>query len=182
MLPHCTPKLRRLVLFLTYTGARISEALRVNWEDDVSLDRQTVTLRRTKNGKPRTVHLPAPLLDELTAVPQDDRRGKLFDWSARKAVYGPLKRACKRAGVNYLPPHQQGRHTYATWLRKYAGLDLIGLKEAGGWDTLSMVSRYAHVVPAESAKAADQMPDVRSLVHDGEGDDGAKPLAKENDT
>lgn len=62
----------------------------------------------------------------------------------------------------YLPPHQQGRHTYATWLRVYAGMDLIGLKEAGGWQTLSSVERYAHVVPNEAAKAADRLPAVHS--------------------
>ena len=162
LLPHCTPKLRRLVVFLTYTGARISEALRIDWEADVSLDRRTVILRRTKNGNPRTVQLPPPLLAELVAVPPEERKGKLFDWAARKAVYGPLKRACKRAKVEYLPPHQQGRHTFATWLRTYAGLDLIGLKEAGGWESLSSVERYAHVVPNESAKAVDRLPPVQS--------------------
>ncbi len=70
LLPHCTPKLRRLIIFLTYTGARVSEALRVDWEADVALDRRSVILRRTKNGKPRTVHLPDPLLGELMAVPE----------------------------------------------------------------------------------------------------------------
>ena len=162
LLPHCTPKLRRLVVFLTYTGARISEALRIDWEADVALDRRMVILRRTKNGKPRTVRLPAPLLTELAAVPEEERHGKLFDWAARKAVYGPLKRACKRAGVEYLPPHQQGRHTFATWMRTYAGLDLIGLKEAGGWESLSSVERYAHVVPNELAKAVDRLPVVQN--------------------
>ena len=161
LLPHCTPKLRRLVVFLTYTGARVSEALRVDWEADVALDRRSVILRRTKNGKPRTVHLPDPLLGELVAVPEGARTGKLFEWKARGAVYGPLRRACKRAGVEYLPPHQQGRHTYATWLRTYAGLDLVGLKEAGGWESLSSVERYAHVVPNEAAKAADRLPSVQ---------------------
>jgi integrase len=62
--------------------------------------------------------------------------------------------------VGCLPPHQQGRHTYATWLRTYAGVDLIGLKEAGGWESLSSVERYAHLVPNESSKAADRLPDV----------------------
>ena len=123
LLPHCSPKLRRLVIFLTYTGARISEALRVDWEADVYLSRRSVILRRTKNGKPRTVHLPAPLLFELAEVPEAERVGKLFDWAARAAVYKPLRRACRLAGVEYLPPHQQGRHTYATWLRTYAGLE-----------------------------------------------------------
>jgi integrase len=69
------------------------------------------------------------------------------------------------AGVEYLPPHQQRRHTFATWLRTYAGLDLIGLKEAGGWESLSSVERYAHVVPNESAKAVDRLPPVQSEVH-----------------
>ena len=161
LLPHCTPKLRRLVIFLTYTGARISEALRVQWEGDVALARRSVILRRTKNGKPRTLHLPDPLLAELEAVPEAKRTGKLFAWNARSAVYGPLRRACKRAEVEYLPPHQQGRHTYATWMRTYAGMDLVGLKEAGGWESLSSVERYAHVVPNESAKAADRLPGVQ---------------------
>jgi integrase len=161
LLDHCSPKLRRLVVFLTYTGARISEALRVRWETDVALDRRTVILRRTKNGKPRTVHLPDPLLAELASVAEGQRRGKVFDWAARKAVYGPLQRACKKAGVEYLPPHQQGRHTYATWMRTYAGLDLIGLKEAGGWQTLASVERYAHVTANEAAKAADRLPAVQ---------------------
>jgi len=162
LLPHCTPRLRRLVVFLTYTGARISEALRINWENDVSLDRRTVILRRTKNGNPRTVRLPPPLLAELVAVPPDERQGRLFGWETRWAVYDPLRAACDSAGVEYLPPHQQGRHTFATWLRTYAGLDLIGLKEAGGWETLSSVERYAHVVPNESAKAVDRLPPVQS--------------------
>ena len=165
LLPYCTPKLRRLVVFLTYTGARISEALRVDWKADVALDRRTVILRRTKNGKPRTIHLPDPLLVELEAVAVEERHGKLFDWAARRAVYGPLKRACAKAGVEYLPPHQQGRHPFATWMRTYAGLDLIGLKEAGGWETLSSVERYAHVVPNEAAKAADRLPAVQFPVH-----------------
>jgi hypothetical protein len=42
-------------------------------------------------------------------------------------------------------------------VRTYAGLNLIGLKEAGGWESLSSVERYAHVVPNESAKAADRL-------------------------
>jgi integrase len=161
LLPHCSPKLRRLVVFLTYTGARISEALRIDWDEDVSLSRRSVILRLTKNGKPRTVHVPDPLLAELAAVPQAARKGKVFNWAARSAVYKPLRRACKLAGVEYLPPHQQGRHTYATWLRTYAGLDLVGLKEAGGWESLSSVERYAHVTPNEAAKAADRLPAVQ---------------------
>ena len=46
-------------------------------------------------------------------------------------------------------------------MRIYAGMDLVGLKEAGDWVSLSSVERYAHVVPNESAKAADRLPGVQ---------------------
>jgi hypothetical protein len=36
-----------------------------------------------------------------------------------------------------------------------------GLKEAGGWESLSSVECYAHVVPNEAAKAADRLPKVQ---------------------
>jgi integrase len=38
------------------------------------------------------------------------------------------------------------RHTFASRLAM-AGVDLLVIKELGGWKTLSMVSRYAHLAP-----------------------------------
>lgn len=162
LLKHCKPRERRLLIFLTYTGARLSEVLRVDWDKDIRLAERTVVLRRTKNGEMRTVHVPDPLLIELAAVPEANRFGPLFDYTDKTRVYAPLRRACAKAGVDYLPPHQQGRHTYATWLRTYGGLDLVGLKEAGGWKSIASVARYAHVTPNEAARAPDRMPSVQS--------------------
>jgi integrase len=160
LLPHCSPKLRRLVVFLAYTGARISECLRLDWDRDISLVERTARLRRTKT-KPRTVHLPDPVLVELAGVPEAERHGQVFKWHARHAVYKPLKRACRLAGVEYLPTHQQGRHTFASWLRIYAKRDLKGVMEDGGWENIQSVIRYAHVVPGETADAVDRLPAVK---------------------
>jgi hypothetical protein len=49
-------------------------------------------------------------------------------------------------------------------MRTYAGLDLIGLKEAGGWESLSSVERYAHVAPNEAAKASSKLLAVHQPV------------------
>jgi integrase len=162
LLPYCSAKLRRLVVFLPYTGARISECLRVDWERDIDLFRRTVTLRRTKNGKPRTVHLADPVLIELTKVLEADRKGQVFKWKKRGAVYKPLKRACEKAGVDYLPTHQQGRHTFAAWLRIDGKRDLVGLKADGGWDSIQSVMRYEHLVPGESADAVNRLPHIQN--------------------
>lgn len=127
----------------------------------MALNRRAATLRRTKNGKPRTLHLPDPVLIALSEVPPSERKGKVFQWNARRAVYGPLKRACAKAGVEYLPPHQQGRHTFASWLRIYWKRDLRGLMADGGWESVQSVMRYAHLDVGKTARAVDQLPSVR---------------------
>lgn len=161
LLAVCSPQMRRFVMVIVYTGARLSEALRLNWDTDVDLDRRMLTLGRTKNGDPRTVHIPEPLLAELSSVPKKERTGPLFHWSDKCHVHKPLRTACKRAGVPYLSPHKLGRHTYATWLRRYANRDLRGLMEDGGWKSINSVVRYAHVVPGETAIAVEKLPSVQ---------------------
>jgi integrase len=159
LLPHCSPQMRRFLLIGAYTGARLSEILRLEWERDVNLAMRTITFQRTKNGDMRTVHIPLPLFMELAEVPE--RHGPVFAWTHKQSVYVPLRNACKRAGVEYLPPHQQGRHTYATWMRTYGGLDLVGLKQAGGWKNIQSVVKYAHVAPTEAGLASDKLPSVQ---------------------
>jgi integrase len=162
LLPHCAPKLRRFIMVSAYTGARLSEVLRLDWDRDVSLSERVIMYRRPKNKKLRVVRIADPLLIELATVPESDRHGLMFDWADKRCVYVPLQNACKRAGVDYLPPHQQGRHTFGSWLRIYAKRDLRGIMEDGGWDSVQSVIRYLHVSPGESADAVDQLPSVHS--------------------
>jgi integrase len=86
---------------------------------------------------------------------------------SKSHVRRPLMSACKRAGLEYLTPHQLGRHTYATWLRIYAKRDLKGLQVDGGWDSIASVARYAHVVPGETAIAVDLLPSVQTGAQAG---------------
>lgn len=176
LLAHTSGQLRRFLMMDAYTGARLSEIFRVDWDQDVSLKMRSIVFRRTKNGEMRTVHIPDPLLIELSSVPEAERHGRMFAWTAQRSVYVPLRNACRRAGVEYLPPHQQGRHTYATWMRSYGGLDLIGLKQAGGWKNIQSVLRYAHVTPNEAARASDRLPSVPNPCT--EDADGVKALKR----
>lgn len=161
LLPHCKPKLRRFVMMDTYTGGRLAEILRVDWDKDVFLARRTIMLWVTKT-KQRAVYIPDPLLVELATVPEDKRHGPMFHWRHKTSVHRPLQNACIRAGVEYLPPHQQGRHTYATWMTDYAGLGPKALMEAGGWESVQSVMRYLHVTPGQAARLADKLPSVQN--------------------
>jgi integrase len=52
-------------------------------------------------------------------------------------------KACERAGVPWLRFHDL-RHTWASW-HVQAGTPLPVLQELGGWKSLAMVQRYAHL-------------------------------------
>ena len=115
------PRLYALVVFLVYTGRRIGDATALDWRE-VDLEARTVVIARTKSGSPAAVHLPETALAALANLPK--REGKVFGFASRWSVYKPLRAACEAAGIEYLPPHILGRHTFATWMRRYAGADL----------------------------------------------------------
>ena len=55
------------------------------------------------------------------------------------------KAACERAKISNFRWHDL-RHTWASW-HVQLGTPLYVLKELGGWETLEMVNRYAHLAP-----------------------------------
>jgi integrase len=74
---HASPHLAGVVLFMFATGARISEALRVQW-DDVDLHARTVIIRGTKIGEQRQAHLPPRLVAAIANLPEMPNRPVFF--------------------------------------------------------------------------------------------------------
>lgn len=131
------------ILFSSFSGARASEVCRVMPEDH-DPEKGTIILGFTKNGNPRLAVLPAFVNDVISALPHDDRKAPLFGFPSRYEMYKTLKRAAKAAKVEFLSPHKIGRHTFAArYLRDKNSL--AGLRKAGGWESLSAVSIYAHL-------------------------------------
>ena len=63
LIDACAAHMQPLVTFLLYTGARLSEALYLDWRD-VDLSRRHVSFTDTKNGESRGV----PLHDRVVAA------------------------------------------------------------------------------------------------------------------
>lgn len=149
-----------LLVFLCYTGCRLSEALNLQCAD-VDLTNGEAFVRHTKNGSPRRVYLPAPVVAELGNHPRGiGRAQKVFRWSKCGRLYLLLAECARRAGVN-LPPRSAFhlfRHTYATWMRRFAGADTKSLVATGAWKSEQSASRYAHTVVSEEARLADRLP------------------------
>jgi integrase len=152
--------LRPLLTFLVGTGARMSEAIELDWQD-VDLVGARANFWRTKGGKRRVAHLPPRVVAALANLSHRDgpvfRGPKGQSYVDRERRYGGQIKtawagALRRAGLNpELTPHDL-RHTWASW--HYAlSKDLIRLKEEGGWSSVALVERYAHLLPAGHEEA-----------------------------
>ncbi|EPY6620815.1 site-specific integrase, partial [Shigella flexneri] len=78
------------------------------------------------------------------------------------------KAALRRAGIDDFRFHDL-RHTWASWLVQ-AGVPLSVLQEMGGWESIEMVRRYAHLAPNHLTEHARQIdlilnPSVPNLSH-----------------
>ncbi len=152
-----------LLILLCYTGLRLGEALRLG-TDQLKLDEAFAYVPDTKNGEPRAVFLPPAVIAELRAHPRGiDRPGEtVFRFHKSGYLYSLLRIAAKNAGVK-LPRRQAFhllRHTYGTWMRRYAGLDTRGLVGTGTWKDRKSAERYEHVVVSEEAERAVALPVV----------------------
>jgi len=63
--------------------------------------------------------------------------------------------ALSNAGIEGFRWHDL-RHTWATWAATN-GVSLLELQQLGGWASLEMVQRYAHLLPSHLRSAADQV-------------------------
>lgn len=139
---HASPHMGGLALFMFLTGARISEAIRLRW-DDVSLNAMTALIRQTKTHRERVAHLPRKLVVALGNIPRDNDL-PVFGYAKRGGgTFKAWKLTCERAGIPYRSFHCC-RHGFATALLR-AGVDLLTVAKLGGWQTTRLViETYGH--------------------------------------
>ena len=151
-----------LLRLLCYTGMRLGEALALRWSD-VRLDEGFAYVRETKTGSPRPVFLPEVALQGLRSHHSlRGRNERTFRFRKDGRLYRLLNRASGRCDLGR-PTFHTLRHTYATWMRRYAGMDERGLIGTGAWKDRKSVARYAHVIVTEEAEKAALLPVDKSV-------------------
>ena len=143
---------------LCYTGLRLSETLRLTWNDVRLADGYTY-LSSTKNDEPRGVFLPPVAVAALGNL-GGGNTGRVFSFHKSGHLYNLLWKTTTNAGIE-LPERSAFhifRHTYATWMRRYAGADAQSLIATGAWRDRKSVERYAHTVVSEEAQRAALLP------------------------
>lgn len=112
-----------------------------------------VRLPRGKNGRPKM---------ESDALFLERRpESRIFRFHAGGHLRDMLTESMKKAGLNF--PRRQGgfhicRHTYATWMHRYGGLDTYGLTRTQAWKDPRSADRYKHTQVSEEARRADLFP------------------------
>ncbi|SMD20337.1 tyrosine-type recombinase/integrase [Rhizobium sp. RU36D] len=171
------PHVAAIVMFMATTGARISEAVNLRW-DQVDLTSRTALLLKTKTSTnsqryltddtaSRMRELQANLPDVLAELRgalsapdvkpktrrwlarEIDRHDRVFRFTSRHSVNERINAVCARADIPAKPPHTCGRHTYANWAIEM-GLDITTAMKGGGWESTSVFLEI-YVRPRENS-------------------------------
>lgn len=153
--PH---RLRLMALY--YTGARVDELCRMQWQDFHPHDDGTVSLTLFgKGAKTREVPLPGFLWDTIRQDwPDHPPRG--WVWTGKDGehplrpgtVWKAVKSVARRAQLDKSPSPHWFRHSYASHLLEH-GVDVAVVQQLLGHARLDTTGRYLHVGPAIMRRA-----------------------------
>lgn len=149
--------------FALATGIRRANLLGLQWSE-IDLKRKVMWIHPddAKAGKAIGIPLSAQAVDILKGqIGQHETHVFTYELTRNKKTKNvPMKevgeayqRAVKRAGLTGVNWHTL-RHTWASW-HVMNGTPLEVLQKLGGWNSLSMVLRYAHLAPEYLATWAD---------------------------
>jgi len=145
LIQELQPHAADMFLFALATGLRQGNVKHMQW-DWVDMDARALYVPDTKNGEPLGVPLNDVAMSVLTK-----QIGKHHRWvftycgkPVRNVNTRAWQDALKRAGIVGFRWHDATRHTWASWLAQ-AGVQMYALQEMGGWKSVQMVRRYAHL-------------------------------------
>lgn len=186
LIDECPDPLKSVVKFALATGLRRSNIINLEWQQ-IDMQRRVAWVNPEDSKSNRAIGV--ALNDTACKVLRDQignhhkfvfvhtKAGRRPDGSVTPAVRKmrvddgrAWKSACKRAGIEDFRFHDL-RHTWASWLIQ-SGVPLSVLQEMGGWESIEMVRRYAHLAPnhlTEHAKQIDSIfnDDVPNMSHEG---------------
>lgn len=159
------PHLAVMARFSLATGLRENNVCRLEWSQ-VDLDHRLAWIHADQAKGRRSVAVP---LNAEAVVVLREQAGLHPRWvfpyrgrPLRRANNEGWKSALRRTGIEDFRWHDL-RHTWASW-HVQAGTPLQVLKELGGWSSLAMVLRYAHLSVDHLAEHAERIAKPRQVA------------------
>lgn len=132
--------------FMMTTGARRGSCFRL-LPEHLDLDKGTALLVDTKTGDDVEAQLPDVAVSILRTLRLEagqpvfniplDAHGKPY-----QSFYRRWRAICRHADIPYVPPHQAGRHSFATYMIVEKGVDPWTVAKLAGWKGTSMLDDY----------------------------------------
>lgn len=154
--------LKAMAVFTLATGLRASNVTGLKWSKvDLESRRAWIDASESKTGEPIGV----PLNNDAVVVLRE-QQGKhseyVFTYEGKpvtRTSNGAWWKALSRASLEDFRWHDL-RHTWASW-HVQSGTPLQVLKELGGWTSMEMVMRYAHLSPDHLSQYADNLAQLK---------------------
>jgi integrase len=156
-----SPYLYCIILLSLTTGARQGEILGLEWKD-VDFQNKLACIRESKNGRPRSIALCEPVIEELQRLNKERNLQKPLVF-ASKTAFGRVDikkawaEALKRANITHCRAHDM-RHTFCT-LAAAKGASNLQLATATGHRTLAMLAHYTHMDVQVTKQFSNQISD-----------------------
>lgn len=137
----------QLALFLAETGCRVSEALQLQW---VNVHQDSVTLRNTKSGKPRTVPLTEKAKVLLSSL-RGQERPFMVNQFTFLSHWNKAKAQTSLKDDPEVVPHAL-RHTFASRLVR-SSVPLQVIQSLLGHSNIMTTCRYSHFHSEQAVSA-----------------------------
>lgn len=161
--------LRAMAQFSLETGLRKSNVTGLSWSQ-VDLVRRTAWIHPDQAKARKAIAVP---LSAAAVVVLREQIGKhpdyVFSYRGKPVTQVNTKawrQALKRAGIENFRWHDM-RHAWASW-HVQAGTPLHVLQELGGWESVQMVRRYAHLSSDHLAEYVERMSCTLKVVRQEE--------------
>lgn len=167
--------------FMATSGARRGSCLRL-MPEDLDLEARKALLRDTKTGEDVEAQLSREAVAVLRGVamtPGQPVFGYALDRHGvpPKAFYRDWKAVCRLAGIPYIPPHQSGRHTFATHMIVRKGVDPWTVAKLAGWKGTRMLDKYVQA-RADLSVVDDAFSELDGQIADARDENSAPALPK----
>lgn len=157
--------LESMVAFSLATGLRASNVTGLKWQDvDLNNNHAWIHAEQSKSNKAIAVPLNAKALAILRKQ-MGEHPAYVFTYKGapiKQCNTKAWKKALARSGIENFRWHDL-RHTWASW-HVQNGTSLQELQQLGGWASLEMVLRYAHLSSKHLKSAADRLGNIGLCV------------------
>ena len=152
--PCEVPVLKAASLFSVLTGLRISDILRLRWEDiRPDADGKLAMYIRIQKTQKESIH---PLSPEMLALCGEPDKGVVFNDFNRSMTQAPLKKWLKAAGITKRITFHRFRDTYAT-LQLAAGTDIYTVSKMLDHANVTTTQIYARLVDSTKRDTLDRI-------------------------